>query len=65
MVAHAHAFDYDAFDYLCFACLEGVVQLVAPLHEPAFRRPFHGVHKSDWIACPSVAEEQQGSEDIL
>ena len=60
MVAHAHAFDYDAFDYLCFACLEGVVQLVPLFHEPVFRWPFHGVHESYRISFTFVAVEQQG-----
>ena len=57
VVAHAHAFDYDAHDSLCLAFLEGVVQLIPLLHEPAFRWPFHGVHKSCWIFFPSVAVE--------
>ena len=65
MVAHAHAFDYDAHDWLYFAFLEGVVQLVPLFHEPIFRRPFHDVHESYQISFPSVAVEQQGWENIL
>ena len=42
VVAHAHAYGYNARDYLCSTCLEVVVQLVPLLHEHAFRRPFLG-----------------------
>ena len=65
MVAYAHAFDYDAHDCLCYAFLERVVQLVPLFHEPAFRRPFHGIHKSYRISFLFVVVVQQGWENIL
>ena len=60
VVAHAHAYGYNARDYLCSTCLEVVVQLVPLLHEPTIQWPFHGDPESYRTSFPTVAMEQQG-----